>query len=203
MNTADLITYLAILVSMTIAPGPLMAVIIARTLGRDIIGAAALTLGIATGNVLIVVLVREGLALYINEMPGLFDAAKVLALIYLMWVARDMWFSREVAVSEDGKSRTGAASSFVAGIGTCLVSPHYLLFYMLILPRLMDVAAVSNAAFGMLVLATFGALLLTFGLVIALTDQLRARTVSAAGSMVLNRVLATVIASSGVWMVAS
>lgn len=47
MQTAELIAYISMLLSMTIAPGPCMAVLVARTLMKDVKGALAFNLGVA------------------------------------------------------------------------------------------------------------------------------------------------------------
>lgn len=199
MNTADLFTYLVLLISMTLAPGPLIAVTIARTLGKDVWGALSFGVGIAVGNVIIILCVRAGLGVWLDTVPGLLEYAKYLGLAYLMWIAYEMWFKTS-DMAEGGK-RSGDRGAMIAGMCSCFVSPHYILLYLLILPRMFDLSTVSVPVFSALAVMTFAALGVTYGGVIFMADRFRVWMVNPSKTRILNRTLATVIAGCGVWMV--
>lgn len=200
MTTPDIFTYLVLLISMTLAPGPLMAVTIARTLGKDVSGAVAFGVGIAIGNVMIILGVRAGFGVWLSSMPDLLEYAKFLGLAYLMWIAYDMWFNTCEMDGQPAK-RTGGRGAAIAGLCSCFVSPHYILLYLLILPRLFDIGTVSGGVFGALTVLTFAALALTFGSVIFMADRFRAWLVNPSKTQALNRGLAFVVAGCGLWMV--
>lgn len=200
MTPADITSYLFFLITMTLAPGPLMAVTVARSLNRDTKGALAFVLGIAIGNVFIITFVRAGLGIWLNSMPQLFDFAKILALVYIAWIAYQMWICADTGLSNGTTGKSGLFSAATAGYFACFVSPHYLLFYLLILPGLFDVAALNLTSFTLLTSLTFLTLLCTFGFVIFMAVAFRTKLISPKNTMAFNRCLSMVVASSGVWM---
>ncbi len=200
MTTADLFAYLVLLTTMTLAPGPLLAMTIARTLGRDVSGAASFGLGVAVGNVVLIGAIWAGFGAWMSSMPTFMDYAKYLGVAYLMWVALELWFkSCEMeGVANKGSNGRGAA---IAGMFSCFISPHYMMLYMLLLPRLIDLNAASTATVGGLTVVTFAVLAMCYAAVIFLADRCRAFLVNPTKAQMLNRALSFVVAGCGVWMV--
>lgn len=203
MGYVDIAAYFFMLASMTLAPGPLIAIIIARTLNKDTAGAIAFGSGIALGDVIVICLICAGLGTWVQSVPYLFDIGKALAVCYVLWIAKCIWFG----ASDGGlqsKKRTGKLPMAVAaGACTCLLSPQTFLLYVLLLPRLIDVSSVTAGSFTLLIAITFGALFLTFSVAIGLTSKLGNAMVTTSGSQLFSRLLAVVVGSSGLWMVAA
>ncbi|MEM9582657.1 MAG: LysE family translocator [Pseudomonadota bacterium] len=200
MTAADLFAYLVLLTTMTLAPGPLLAMTIARTLGRDVSGAVSFGFGVAIGNVVLIAAIWAGFGVWMASMPSFMDYAKFLGVAYLMYVAYDLWF-KACDMESGSDKRSGGRGAAIAGMLSCFVSPHYMMLYMLLLPRLVDLSAVSNSLFSFLTVLTFAVLALCYGAVIYLADRCRSILVNPSKAQILNRVLAFVVAGCGVWMV--
>ena len=200
MQFIDVLVYFSLLVSITIAPGPLMAILVARTLSRDMKGAVAFGVGIAIGDVAIIALVCAGLGVWLQATPEIFDTAKLIAVIYLLWIAINIW-KGSVNNNQKVNNKGGTIAATFAGVLTCVVSPQTLLLYLMILPKLIDVTSITVSVFSALALITFSGLAFTFVIVIILADRFRSLLESPSRTRNLNRVLAVLIGLSGIWMV--
>lgn len=200
MTAFDLAAYILILLSVTLAPGPLIAIIVARTMGKDAKGALAITLGMASGDVLIIALIYMGFATVLQSAPELMQIAKIGGMIYLFWLAYDMWFPKKSDEERPALKTTGLFPSALFGFASCFVTPHSVLLYLLLLPQLMDITQASVPMITLFCALTFGALVLAFSTVILVTAKVQARTTRQNDNSWINRILATCIAGSGVWM---
>lgn len=200
MDHTSLIAYVLALGALTAAPGPIMAVVIARSVGSDTRGAAAFAAGLCLGDVLAVCAVAMGLGFWAEAKPELFAIVKYVGVAYLLWLAIGIWNSRLGATKE---GRTGWAASAGAGLALCLGNPSTILIHMLLLPSIAPhgVAGAQQLAFiALLVGAIVGGVF--FGTIL-LARQLN-RIVSSPGSgMLLGRTAAVVIALTSIWMVAA
>lgn len=200
MQTAELIAYVSMLLSMTIAPGPCMAILIARTLMKDVKGALAFNMGVALAQLAFFILVCAGLGLWIQSVPTLFVVGKCAAVLYLLWLAYTMWTHKEKSKTEEKPKRTGIISSGVAGFTTGAIAPHYLLLFLLILPQILDMSTVEASAAGLLAILTFAIVFSTYAAVIFITHRCGQLIKPSNGSTWLNRGLAVAVAASGGWM---
>ncbi len=203
MLTTDIAIYFVLLVSLTLAPGPLMAVMVSRTMGNDARGAIGFGVGIAIGDVIAIALICAGLGATIQAMPQLFNIGKALGTVYILWVAYGIW-KGAIDVTERPMSRKSSTLlAIAAGAGTCIATPQTIILYLMLLPGLVDVNSVDAAAFFSLSLVTFLALALTFTCVVVLASWLRRQLDKADRMVWINRCLAFVVAISGVWMMLS
>jgi threonine/homoserine/homoserine lactone efflux protein len=200
MQTAELIAYTSMLFSMTIAPGPCMAVVIARTLMKDIKGALAFILGLALARLVFFILVCAGLGLWIQSVPMFFLIGKCAAMLYLLWLAYSMWTHKNEDKAEGNVKKTGILSSCIAGFTTGAISPHYLLLFLLILPQILDVSTLKTSSIGLLAILTFAIGFTTFAGVIFITHRCGQLIKTSNDSSWLNRGLAVAVAASGGWM---
>lgn len=200
MQTAELIAYVSMLLSMTIAPGPCMAILVARTLMKDVKGALAFNMGVALAQLAFFILVCAGLGLWIQSVPTLFVVGKCAAVLYLLWLAYTMWTHKEKSKTTEKPKRTGIISSGIAGFTTGAIAPHYLLLFLLILPQILDMSTVEASAAGLLAILTFAIVFSTYAGVIFITHRCGQLIKLSNGSTWLNRGLAVAVAASGGWM---
>ena len=106
MDYSAIALYFAAVVAYTVSPGPMMAVIIARTLGRDSKGAAAIATGFCAGFVIAVLAVALGIGVWAQSRPDILSLGKYFGVAYLLWLAVGMWNGRSSANSAaSGKGR--------------------------------------------------------------------------------------------------
>jgi threonine/homoserine/homoserine lactone efflux protein len=192
--------YFVALMAYAASPGPLMAVLVARSLGNDWKGATIFAAGLCLGEVIAVIAVVLGIGIWAQTNPELLAIAKYAGVAYLLWLAARMWNDRsEVASAKLG--RAGWLASGGAGVALCLGNPATLLMQMLLLPLVAPTGVVSLDHMALVVLVT----LLAFGIVffgtIPLARQFQRIISSPRSSSVLNRATAGVIAVTSAWIV--
>lgn len=202
MQLSDLVAYTSIIVALTLAPGPLMAIIVSRSLNKDIYGALAFVFGVASGDVLTILMLSAGLGIWMQSAPELFLLAKFATLAYLLYLAYKMWCGPREDASCLDECKSGIPSSIVAGMITCIVTPQTILLYLLLLPRFVDVTDISMTMVGYISLITFAAICLSLSGVVLMARWLSRLHVATNDGQFLNRALSLVIAVSGFWIVA-
>jgi threonine/homoserine/homoserine lactone efflux protein len=200
MPVTDIALYFVMLASLTVAPGPLMVLLVARTMGNDAKGALGLSIGIALGDLFIVSVVCLGLGLWLQSVPAMFETARALMLAYIAWLAVKMW--RGTGTLGDGApvQRAGFWASVGAGSLICVVSPQTLMIYTLLLPSIVDLENVTPGAFTTLVLVTFAAIAASLCAIVLFAGQLRRLMRDPAHMARVNKVLALAVGGSGVWI---
>ncbi|MGE0282846.1 MAG: LysE family translocator [Rhizobiaceae bacterium] len=191
--------YFVALGALTAAPGPIMAVLIARSLGHDSRGAAAFAAGLCAGDVLAVCAVILGVGVWAENSPGWLSLAKYAGVAYLLWLSVRMWNARSSLASRQ-QHKAGWLASASAGMALCLGNPSTLLIYMLLLPTAIPGGIVSLEQMTMLVLVTFAAVGAVFFGTIILARQLNRVVASPGGSGTLSRIMAATIALTSVWI---
>ena len=193
--------YFLALVAYAASPGPLMAVLVARSLGNDAKGATAFAAGLCLGEVIAVVGVVLGIGLWAQAQPQLLALVKCLGVAYLLWLAVKMWGSRSSGASAKVE-RAGLLASASAGVALCLGNPATLLMQMLLIPIVAPEGVTSAGHMGFVILATSLAFGLVFFGTIPLARQLNRVIASPTSSVVVNRVTAGVIALTSIWLIA-
>jgi threonine/homoserine/homoserine lactone efflux protein len=200
MDHSALVAYFVALAALTAAPGPIMAVVIARSVGRDGWGALAFAAGLCLGDVLAVCLVAAGFGFWAEAKPELFAIGKYLGVAYLLWLAVGAWNAR---IGPTQAGRRGLLASAAAGLALCLGNPSTVLIHMLLLPSvapqgvsgLQDMALIAAIVLVAVGIVFFGTILLARQL---------SHIVSTPGlSHLFSRATAVVIALTSIWMVAS
>ena len=100
MDLASIIVFATALFIAAATPGPGIAAIVARVLGRGPKGALAFTAGVALGNVVWLTFAVAGLAVLAQTFNWLFLAVKWAGVLYLLFLAWRMW--RAPAKPADG-----------------------------------------------------------------------------------------------------
>jgi threonine/homoserine/homoserine lactone efflux protein len=96
------------------------------------------------GEALGLTLAVFGLAALAETFHWAFVVVKYCGVAYLLWLAWRMWRA-PVAVNADGRKPAGSAVPiFFAGIAVTLGNPKIMLFYLALLPALVDLEAVSS-----------------------------------------------------------
>lgn len=191
--------YFAALVAYAASPGPLMAVLVARSLGNDWKGATVFAAGLCVGEVVAVIAVILGIGIWAQTQPELLTIAKYAGAVYLLWLAIRMWSDRSGAASAQ-LGRADWFASAIAGIVLCLSNPATLLMQMLLLPIVAPTGMVSIEHTLLVIAATFAAFGLVFFGTIPLARQFNRIISSPASSSQLNRITAGVIALTAGWI---
>ncbi|TJZ90139.1 LysE family translocator [Paracoccus gahaiensis] len=197
MESTSLLTYMTTLVALTLTPGPLVAVLAARSASRDRQGACALAIGICAGDVLVILAICAGFGLWLQAHPEVFAAAKYIGVGLLLWLALRMWTTP--TVTADHPAQTGGViASALLGFTICLSSPQTVMMYLVLLPRVADLTLIRAQETILLVAATTAALLSVFLLVILFAGATQKILNSSAGVVVWARGMSLTITASAV-----
>lgn len=200
MSLFDIASYYLTLVTIAIAPGPMLLLLMTRAASNDVKGAIGFAVGAACGSLAIISVICVGLSAWLTEFPAALKYSKYLMLAYILWIARDMWKSGFDMTSAQTPRRGGVALSIVAGFTTCVLSPYMLVLFPLVLPEIMDMTQIVMPDYLLITGTTFLAEATAAALMIGLAAQLRRLTRTARGAMILNRGLAATLLMGGGWM---
>lgn len=199
MEAPALFSYVFTLATLTLAPGPLVAVLAARSANKDQLGACAFALGICVGDVLVVCAVCTGLGFWLEANPQIFVAARCAGVTMLLWMAFRMWNASPCCCEENTRKGRIAASG-VMGLALCLSSPQTVVMYLVLLPQVADLAAIGINDMLMLILATVVALLGVFIVVILFADATQRLLHSSKGERLWSRGMSLAVASSALYV---
>ena len=203
MQLSDATLYVTTLFVLTLTPGPLVLMLMVRAASNDTRGAIGFGLGVAAGDVVIIVLICLGLSSWLGTLPGFDDLSKGALLVYVGWLAGSVWngefdLSANAKPSQQGK---GSIASFVAGLSTCFISPQTIAVYTLLLPTLLNLETAGQSEFLWVAMLTFTALIACFIVVIGFAKQVRRLVSSNSNSILFNRTLSCTLVVACMWMV--
>jgi threonine/homoserine/homoserine lactone efflux protein len=174
MDIASLILFATALFVAAATPGPGIAAIVARVLGRGPRGAVAFTAGVAIGDVVWLSVAVLGLAAVAQTFHGLFLVIKYAGCAYLAWLGWKLWTAPVVArADENALPQEGGVRLFLAGLAVTLGNPKVVVFYLALLPTLVDLKRVTVLGFAELAGVTLAVLGLVFSAYIVLAARAR------------------------------
>jgi threonine/homoserine/homoserine lactone efflux protein len=148
--SALLVFALALLVAAG-SPGPSIAALVARVLTNGLRDVLPFLVAMWLGEALWLTVAVTGLVVLAQAFHGLFTALKVAGVLYMLWLAWTMWHA-PAEVSGDALPRGQRPwRMFVAGLLVTLGNPKIMVFYLALLPTLIDLHAVGFAAWAELV----------------------------------------------------
>jgi threonine/homoserine/homoserine lactone efflux protein len=199
MDPAALLIFAAALFVAAASPGPGIAAIVARVLGRGLNGAVAFTAGLALGDVVWLTIAILGLAAIAHTFYGVFLVIKYAGVLYLLYLAYRLWTqpveAREVVAQE---SNDKPVRLFLAGLAVTMGNPKVMVFYLALLPSLINLQAVTLLGWLELSLVTLGVLAVVFGTYVLLAARTRALFASPRAIRMVNRGTGAVMASAAV-----
>ena len=170
------------------SPGPGIAAIVGRVLGRGREGAIAFVAGMAVGDVVWLTLAVAGLAVLAETFHELFTLVKYGGAAYLLFMAVKMWTAPSLLHAERGGGEpAGVLRLFLGGLAVTMGNPKTMVFYLALLPSLVDLARVDTLAYVELAAVTLGVLAIVFGFYILLALRARRLLANARAVRIVNR----------------
>jgi threonine/homoserine/homoserine lactone efflux protein len=197
MDLAGLLVFATALFIAAASPGPGIAAIVARVLGRGPQGAVAFSIGVALGDVVWLTFAILGLAAIAQAFHGVFLAIKYAGAAYLLYIAYKLWTAPIEAL--DTKAETAAerpSRLLLGGLALTLGNPKPIVFYLALLPTLLDLTQVTILGYAELVAATFAVLALVFAIYIGLAARARRLFTSPKALRILNKSTGAVMAGA-------
>jgi threonine/homoserine/homoserine lactone efflux protein len=199
MDFAGLVVFASALFIAAASPGPGIAAIVARVLGRGTRGAVAFTIGVAVGDVVWLTFAILGLAAIAQTFQGVFLVIKYAGAAYLLYLAWKLWTAPVAAHAIAAQaSRENPLRLFLGGLAVTMGNPKVMVFYLALLPALIDVAGVTMLGYAELVAITLSVLGIVFTGYVVLAARARRLFTSPRALKAVNRGTGAVMAGAAV-----
>jgi threonine/homoserine/homoserine lactone efflux protein len=148
MTLAGLLTFCAVYALAVAAPGPGIAAIIARGLAHGLKGAPAFCAGFVVGDLVWFGIAATGLAALARTAATLFVAIKWAGVAYLLYLAWKLWTApaKQVEVEFTDRKQHGW-HAFLASLMLTLANPKAILFFLALLPTVIDLQSMNAVRF--------------------------------------------------------
>ena len=187
MDLTALIVFAAALAVAAASPGPTITALVARVLVRGTSGALAFMLGLSVGELVWLTAAVLGLAFIAKTFALAFLVLKYAGAAYLAYLAWRMWTAPAHAADAPAPKAEHPARLFFGAISLTLGNPKIMVFYLALLPNLIDLEAVNMLGFAELVGVTVMVLTLVDGAYVLLAARARRLLTSARAVRLVNR----------------
>lgn len=151
MTIATILTYAGALFVAALIPGPGITALVARALGQGFRTSYPMAFGLILGDLFYLTAVVLGLAWIAHTFGFVFLAIKYGGAAYLAYMAWQLWNSgMKIEVSGERKPLDGL-KCFISGLTLTLGNPKTMIFYISMMPLLLDVKSIDLAGYAALV----------------------------------------------------
>ncbi len=196
MALSGLLVFALALIVAAGSPGPSVAALVARVLTNGFRDVLPFLAAMWIGEALWLTCAVAGIAVLARTFAFVFIVMKFAGVAYLLFLAWKMWFA-PAEVHEGALPRgQSPARMFAAGLMVTLGNPKIMIFYVALLPTIVDLSRVGTLAWLELTLTMF-AVLMTVDFVWALAAvKARALLKSRRAVRIANRASATMMAGA-------
>ena len=138
MLPLDFILYLQIIIFLFITPGTPRIVIISYSMNYGVGKCVWSALGDVTANLIQATLVIFVIGSFFSENSTILNAFKWIGIIYLLYLAYDIYKSRPKSISNEGEIEKSNLSFFRDGFLVAGTSPKAWMFFPFIFPQFID-----------------------------------------------------------------
>ena len=198
MDLTALFVFAAALAVAAASPGPTITALVARVLVRGTSGALAFVTGLLVGELVWLSAAVLGLAFIAKTFALAFLALKYAGAAYLAYLAWRMWTAPAHAPQAAAPKAEHPGRLVFAAISLNLGNPKIMVFYLALLPNLVDLEAVNGLAFAELAVTTLAVLIVVNGAYILLASRARRLLTSARAVKFVNRGSGALLAGAAV-----
>jgi threonine/homoserine/homoserine lactone efflux protein len=201
MTLSGLLVFAAAYALAVASPGPGVAAAVARGLGRGRQGAVPFIAGYVVGDLVWFTVATAGLSFVAELLGPLFAVIRYAGAAYLLFLAWKLWTtpvtpSDAAALAE--RPPEGGWSLFLGSLSLTLGNPKPILFFMALLPSIVDLHALTLLGFVEVAALMVVLLSAIIGSYVLLAASARRFFTSARAMRRLNRVTGTVMAGAAV-----
>lgn len=200
MTLAALLAYCGALFISAIIPGPGITAIVARALGSGFRSTFFMGLGVIIGDMAYLTAVVLGLSFIAQSFTTTFMLIKIAGALYLAYLAWKLWTSGLLPQDIEARRSTGMTASFLSGLFVTAGNPKSMLFYVALVPTLIDLDTIGLKDYGILLVATFAVLLAVVLPYIALASRARLFLKQPKALQRLNRIAAGILAGTAAYI---
>lgn len=184
-----------------LTPGPAVMLVMASSFRYGFRPAMLPALGIASANVLWLIMAASGTAALLTAFPSVTLGLKILGLLVILYLGLSTIFGPPPDMSIGSDDAPKRAGLYARGVGLQISSPLPLVYFGMLLPLYFDASKPVLPQFGIM-LATVTCLELQ-GLAIyaAFARWIRAKLQSPKAARVFNWIIGVVMIASGMWAI--
>jgi threonine/homoserine/homoserine lactone efflux protein len=154
VTLSGFVAYSSALAIAAIIPGPQIIAIVAQSLRFGFRPALWVTAGTVLGDVLYLCAALGGLAYVAETFTALLIVIKWAGVAYLSWLAVQFWRATPTSYNQLPVVEGGNRNAFISGVLVTLGNPKSVLFYVSILPTVINITDISWFDFAVLVTIT-------------------------------------------------
>jgi threonine/homoserine/homoserine lactone efflux protein len=162
MTLSAFLLFVSIYGVFVFSPGPAIAAVMARALSVGVMRTLPFIFGIVTGDIFWFSLVALGLVALMEGFYWLFTLIKYVGVAYLLYLAYQLWTS-PTNIAQSALEKGEGFKLYFTGLSLCLGNPKAIIFFLSILPNVMDMRSINLSYFlqiaGLMVVILTGCLL--------------------------------------------
>lgn len=165
MDVLPLALFAAVVAVAIATPGPTLVMVVARVLATGRAGHGAFALGLIAGDVVWLAAAVFGMAALAESAHGVFVAVKWAGCAYLLWLAWKLWTAPAVGIDAAQTRAAPGLADVAGGFAVAMANPKTMVFYLALVPNLIDARAVDLAGFvelAAIVIAVYACVLLAY-----------------------------------------
>ncbi|HXY77047.1 MAG TPA: LysE family translocator [Steroidobacteraceae bacterium] len=148
MSPSNLVIFALVYAVAVAAPGPGVAAVIARGLGRGLRGAPAFIAGFLVGDLVWFTLAVLGLAILAQKAHVVFVAVRYAGALYLLYLAWRLWIAPPRPLAEGAMLRAQQPlEPFIGSLALALGNPKTMVFFLAVLPTVVDLKRLGIGGF--------------------------------------------------------
>jgi threonine/homoserine/homoserine lactone efflux protein len=149
VSISSLLLFAAVYFAAVATPGPGVAALVARVLGHGLTGVAPFILGYVVGDLIWLAIAATGLAAVAHLFAGAFVALRLAGAAYLIFIA---WGMARSSFAVGGETAPPPQASrgwraFSGSLSLTLGNPKVIVFFLSIMPLVVDLDALTPAIF--------------------------------------------------------
>jgi threonine/homoserine/homoserine lactone efflux protein len=191
------LTYATALAIAAVIPGPGVAALIGQSLGGPLRTALFFLIGIILGDIAYLTIAVAGLTALTALIPSAFTAIKLASGVYLIFIGYKFWTNKSGLTKIQSATARSDLKTLMAGLLLTLGNPKTIVFYLALLPSVMDLRTVHPAQWAVLAALTALVLMATLSPYVFLAHRARKTMTNPKALTRLNQAAALVIGGAG------
>jgi len=184
------------------SPGPSVAALVARVINRGWREMLPFVAAMWLGEVIWLGCAAAGVAAVARQFHWLFVLVKYAGIAYLLFLAWQMWFTDCRPGAVEGTPPAPRGSLFLTGLTVTLGNPKIMIFYVALLPAIVDLGQMTWSGFLLLAAVTVAVLAVIDLSYVLLAMRARRWLQSRRAMQISNRISASVMSGAAVTMAA-
>ncbi len=196
-SIAPFLAYAAALSIAAAIPGPGIAALVGQALGGGMRPSLFFLSGLALGDLVYLTVAVAGLAAAAQVFTGVLLVVKILGGAYLLYLGYLFWTSKGGLTKVQASAGRSGRRAFLAGFTVTLGNPKTIVFYLALLPTVLDLGGVGLGEWAGLSLVSLLVLFAVLLPYVLLATKARSLMTQPAALRRLNRAAAGIIGGAG------